>query len=50
MVLDGLTTVDHISAYLGHVLGEALELILDLVGQLTSVAEDDGTARLRVFR
>jgi len=50
VILDGLSTVDDISAYLGHVLGEALELILDLVGQLTGMAEDDGAAGLGVLR
>ena len=31
VVLDGLTTVDHISTDVSHVLGEADELILDLI-------------------
>ena len=49
VVLDGLPTVDHISTDVSHVLGEADELILDLIGQLTGVAEDDGTSWFRVF-
>jgi hypothetical protein len=31
VVLDGLSTIDHISTDVGHVLGEADELILDLI-------------------
>jgi hypothetical protein len=49
VVIDGLTTVDHASADVGHVLGEADELVVDLVSKLTGVAEDDSTSGFGVF-
>jgi hypothetical protein len=39
--LDGRSTVEDTGADVGHVLGETGVLVLDLVGELTSVAEDD---------
>ncbi len=38
---DGCTTVDDTGADIGHVLGKTGVLVADLVGELTSVAEDD---------
>lgn len=41
IVLNGGTTVEDSSLDVGHVLAEAVVLITDLVGQLTSVAHDN---------
>jgi hypothetical protein len=49
VVIDGLTTVDHACADVCHVLGEADELVVDLVSKLTGVAEDDSTSGFGVF-
>lgn len=45
-----LTTIDDLSADLVHELGEALKFVFDLVGQFTSVAQDEGTAGLWILR
>jgi hypothetical protein len=50
VVSDGKTTVEHLSLHLGKVLGESGELILDLVCELTGVANDECGAGLGVFR
>lgn len=42
VVLHGLTTVDDLGAERLHVLGEAEELVLDLVGQFASMANNEG--------
>lgn len=49
VILDGLTTVNYISADVLHVLCESDELVLDLVSELAGVTEDDGTAGLGIF-
>lgn len=38
---DGCSTVEHRGAHIGHVLGETSKLVADLVGEFTSVAEND---------
>jgi hypothetical protein len=40
ILLDGGSSVEHCGLDIGHVLAEASILVLDLVGQLTSVAHD----------
>ena len=46
---DGLASVDHLSSHVGHELGKTSEFALDLVSKLTSVAHDQGRARVGVL-
>jgi hypothetical protein len=40
VLVEGDTTIDHLCAQLGELLLESIELLLDLVGELSVVAED----------
>ncbi len=49
MLLDGLPSIHHLSSDVFKILGESTKLILDLVGKLSCMAENEGRDRLRVF-
>jgi len=48
VVLHGFSTVDNLGAECLHVLGEAEELVFDLVGQFAGVADNQGGAGLQL--
>lgn len=50
LVLDGCSTIDDFGSQASEVLGESLKLLLDLVGELSGVAKDEGRDRLGVLR
>jgi hypothetical protein len=50
VVVNGLATVDDFAANVFHELGEASELVLDLVSKFASVAHDEGGAGLGLVR
>ena len=49
VLADGDTTVDHLCAQLGKLLLESIKLLLDLVSELSVVAEHECRARLGVL-
>ena len=49
VLVKGHTTEDDLGADVWHLCLEPLELLLDLIGELSVVAENKGRARLRVF-
>lgn len=49
MLLDGLPSKHHLSSDAFKILGESTKLILDLIGKLSCMTENEGRDRLRVF-
>lgn len=49
IVIDWNTTVESGTSDLLEVLGESIELLLDLVGKLSSVSEDQGSSWLWII-
>jgi hypothetical protein len=49
MLIKGHTTEDHLSADVWHLTLESLELLFDLISELSVVAEDKSGAWLGVF-
>jgi len=49
VLVQGHTAIDDLGAQLGKLLLESIELLLDLVGELSVVAENKSRARLRVL-
>jgi hypothetical protein len=47
---DGLSSIDHFCSEVGKVLGEPVELILDLIGKLSGMAQDQSRAWFRILR
>ena len=50
MLVDGLSTVDYFGSDLWQMLGKSCELFLDLIGELSSVTEDQCRYRFGVLR
>lgn len=49
VLVDGHTTIDNLGSNVGKLLLESVELLLDLIGELSVVAENKGRARLGVL-
>jgi len=49
VLLDGLPSIHHLSPHIRKIFCEPIELVLDLIGELTSVTKDEGRDWFRVF-